>query len=333
LREAKTLIKNEKNAELARKFMAELPEQLSPQLGSTENEKGQLKVFPLPRYSKLEGNDIGLITQIARSYFKGDYVNSGNGFYWLFPIPDVQLPASPLDKTEQDIKTAQNVGATSNVFGEHVTPPAAVPIGTAPAAGSPVAAEVAPNDAKPSAAPEPPKPAPQEKPKEETPKQPSPLSVFMERYCSTCADQSDGCNPKNAAGREKMQRCFEVLQLLFLGDIRDNLLKPKPYFNRRGSPSRPQAQQPNSQPQQPESYFIENGVVWAKSQTGSGKPCDKAYQDKNSKDGALTAEFQKLQAEVGDKKGFGGFYFYNVKEGQRPYIGRIKTEKKEGEPK
>ncbi len=284
------MIKNEKNAELARKFMAELPEQLAPQLGSTENEKGQLKIFPLPRYSKLEGSDIGLITQIARSYFKGDYVNTGNGFYWLFPIPDVPLPA---------------------------------------------AAEVAPNDAKPTTAsviaPEPEKPAPPpEQPKEQdSPKQLSPLAVFMERYCSSCADQSDGCNPKNSVGREKMQRCFEVLKILFLGDIRDNMLKPKPYFKRDGS--RPQ--RTNTQPQPQESYFIEDGIVWANSQTASNKPCQKAYQDKNTKDGALTPEFQKLQAEVGDKKGFGGFYYYNVKEGQRPYIGRIKTEKKEGEKK
>ncbi|MDD2778027.1 MAG: hypothetical protein PHI16_03940 [Methanocellales archaeon] len=314
------MIKNEKNAELARKFMAELPEQLAPQLGSTENEKGQLKVFPLPRYSKLQGADIQLITQIARSYFKGDYVNSGNGFYWLFPIPDVQLPTSPLDKTEQEIKNVQNIGASQNVYGDNL----------AAAGPAPPVPEPAPNDAKPSPTPEPPKPAPQEKPKEETPKQPSPLSVFMERYCSTCADQSDGCNPKNAAGREKMQRCFEVLQLLFLGDIRDNLLKPRQFF-RRGSGSRPQTQ-PNSQPQQPESYFLENGIVWAKSQTSSNKPCDKAYEEKNRKDGVLNQEYAQLVDAASKKKGFGGFYYYIV-DGPCAYVGRIKTEKKEGEPK
>ncbi len=315
------MLKNEKNVELARKIMAELPEQLAPQLGSTETEKGQLKLFPLPKYSKLQRADIGLITEIIKRKFGGDYVNEGNDrFYWLLPIQDVPLPTSPLDKTEQAIKTAQSVGATSNAFGEPVSqsapvPPAAVPIGTAPAA--PPSAS---NDAKPSPAPQP------EKPKEEpAPKQPSPLAVFMGRYCSTCADQSDGCNPKNPAGREKMQRCFEVLQILFLGDIRDNLLKPKQFF-RRGN-SQQQGHQSNSQPQQPETFFVENGVVWANSQTGAGKPCHKAYDDKNSKDGKPTAEYQKLLQEVGDKKGFGGFYHYRVKEGQRPYIGRIKTEK------
>ncbi len=309
------MLKNEKNVELARKIMTELPEQLAPQIGSAENEKGQLKLFPMPKYSKLQRMDIQLITEIIKRKFGGDYVSEGTDrFYWLLPIPDVPLPTSPLDKTEQNIKNVQNVGATQNAFGDQTTP--------APASPAP-AAEPAPNDAKPSPAPEPQKPAQPEKPKEETPRQPSPLTVFMERYCSTCADQSDGCNPKNPAGREKMQRCFDVLKLLFLGDIRDSLAKlsiPRP-FRRDGS------RRQDSQPQQPETFFVENGVVWANSQTGQGKPCHKAYDEKNRKDGTFTADYQKLLQEVGDKKGFGGFYFYRVKEGQRPYIGRIKTEK------
>jgi hypothetical protein len=321
------LLKNEKNVELARKIMAELPELLAPQLGSTENEKGQLKLFPLPKYSKLEHMDIRLITEIIRRQFGGEYVNEKDRFYWLLPTQDVPLPTSPLDKTEQAIKTAQNVGATSNVFGETTAPapapvpPAAAPIGTAPAAPT-----SAPNDAKPSPAPEPQQPAPPEKPKEEpAPKQPSPLAVFMGKYCSTCADQSDGCNPKNAAGREKMQRCFEVLQILFLGDIRDNLIKPKQFFRRGGSQQT--GQQSNSQPQQPaETFFVENGIVWANSQTGQGKPCNKAYEEKNRKDGVLTQEYTQLVDAATKKKGFGGYYHYIV-DGPHAYVGRIKTEK------
>ncbi len=315
------MLKNEKNVELARKIMAELPEQLSPQLGSTENEKGQLKLFPMPKYAKLQGMDIQLITEIIRRKFGGDYINEKDRYYWLLPIPDVPIPppTSPLDKTEQAIKTAQNVGATSNAFGETTAPAAATP---APAP----AAETAPNDAKPSPTPEPQQPAPPEKPKEEpTPKQPSPLAVFMGRYCSTCADQSDGCNPKNPAGREKMQRCFEVLQILFLGDIRDNLLKPKQFFRRGGTQQT--GQQSNSQPQQPaETFFVENGVVWANSQTGQGKPCNKAYEEKNRKDGVLTQEYAQLVDAATKKKGFGGYYHYIV-DGPHAYVGRIKTEK------
>lgn len=305
------MLKNEKNVELARKIIAELPEQLAPQLGSAENEKGQLKLFPMPKYSKLQRMDIQLITEIIKRKFGGDYVSEGTDrFYWLLPIPDVPLPTSPLDKTEQNIKNVQNVGATQNAFGDQTTPAAASP---APAA------EPAPNDAN------------TEKPKEAPPQQPSPLKVFQERYCSTCDDQSEGCTPENSTGREKMQRCFNVLQLLFLGDIRENLLKLKP-FNRYPpggrSGSHSQSSQPNSQPQQqkPKSFFLENGIVWAKSETGSGKPCDKAYEAKNRKDGALSAEYAKLADAVTKKKGFDGYYFYIV-DGQNAYIGRIKTEK------
>ncbi|MDD4979589.1 MAG: hypothetical protein PHI29_13265, partial [Gallionella sp.] len=256
------LIKNQVIADLARKVLQELPEELTQQLSSAETKEEKLCLFPA-QHARFQGNDIQLITSILRQRFAGDYISEGQGrFHWLISLPSKQP----------------------------VAPPAAVPVSQTPEA------QAAAEPSKPAPAPE---SAPNDaKPKEAPPKQPSPLKVFQERYCSTCDDQSEGCTPENSTGREKMQRCFNVLQLLFLGDIRENLLKLKP-FNRYPpggrSGSHSQSSQPNSQPQQqkPESFFLENGIVWAKSETGSGKPCDKAYEAKNRKDGALSAEYAK----------------------------------------
>lgn len=309
------MIKNQVIADLARKVLQELPEELTQQLSSAETKEEKLCLFPA-QHARFQGNDIQLITSILRQRFAGDYISEGQGrFHWLISLPSKQPVAPPAavpvsqtpeaqalaDKNEVQYKTHQNEQAVKE------------------AAAAPESPKPAPNDANP------------EKPKEAPPKQPSPLKVFQERYCSTCDDQSEGCTPENSTGREKMQRCFNVLQLLFLGDIRENLLKLKsfnryPPGGRSGSHS--QSSQPNSQPQQqkPKSFFLENGIVWAKSETGSGKPCDKAYEAKNRKDGALSAEYAKLADAVTKKKGFDGYYFYIV-DGQNAYIGRIKTEK------
>ncbi len=188
---------NEDVKNLATKIKADLPESLSQQLGFQETDAGALKIFPLPKYSKLESADVGLISSIVKRQYGGEYISAEKGiYYWLVCIP----------KNRDELPPAVPVS-------EQPSTPTTAPTST------PEPESSAPNDAKPK----------------DEPKQPSPIELFQKRFCDTCTNQH--CKSTGTIGKEARKECYTVMHLLFLDDIRTALLtnnKARP-FSRNGS--------------------------------------------------------------------------------------------------
>jgi hypothetical protein len=81
------------------------------------------------------------------------------------------------------------------------------------------------------------------KPAQSVPKRESPVDVFKKRYCPTCT--LEGCDP---------DKCLRILEVLFLGDIRDALdkLASRPAFRGGGG----QRKDP------PKERHVDGGISW-----------------------------------------------------------------------
>jgi hypothetical protein len=76
-------------------------------------------------------------------------------------------------------------------------------------------------------------------------------------------------------------------------------------------------------------YFIADGLCWARSTTSTGKYCEKAFEEKNLKNGGPCEEYLALQTAVAQKKGGKGyFYFCSTNENKHPYIARMPSQGK-----
>jgi hypothetical protein len=181
-----------------------------------------------------------------------------------------------------------------------------------------------------------PKPAPATQPTASAPKAPiteqnngngvpslqlSPFDVYKDRYCSTCRSQST-CTSR--------AECIEILKVLFLDDLREQRhRKPQP----AAAPQNSNSSNSGNSNASNGKFVVENGVIWENGQTAECKPCQKAFEHKNSKNGAPNTEYLNLQQEIISKKakpdskgaGFGGYWYYIVNESSNPYIARINT--------
>jgi len=85
-------------------------------------------------------------------------------------------------------------------------------------------------------------------------------------------------------------------------------------------------------PKEAKNYFIEKitGLVWTKSVTKTGKPCEKAFKEKNLYQGNPSKAYKDLEEQISTKK-FGNGYFYFTSDNtvnNHPYLARMQTQQK-----
>jgi hypothetical protein len=263
--------------EVADKILHDLPEEVAAGVSFKLHEGGDALVLVYP--AGLHGSpDMQLLDGVVRR-FGGAFVSRGKGnSFYLIPKP------KPTEKLKEESKPAETAESQNNKIiksqNDKVT--------------------------------EPEKPAPplaEEKP-EQPFKQQSPLSLYREKYCSSCEDQGTCRLPSNAA---QMQLCVRMLEVQFLDGIAERLHKlglileglPKqlPQLISQSQP-KPSAPPPSSQPPKPvqrdtnpREGFEEDGLVWVKVFDGADVKYLKAYE----KDNSGRQRFKDLQSWIASK--------------------------------
>ncbi len=303
--------------DVADKILHDLPEELAAGVSFKLHEGGDALVLSYP--ASLHGTpDMQMLDTVVHRY-GGAFVSRGKGnSFYLIPKPKLTQPPVS-EKPQEEPKPAAPVEA-----------PKPVDVKAAEPTPTPTVTQPNPNIAPPAAATEPlkeqPIPPPQEKAPEPPFKQPSPLSLYREKYCSSCEDQGTCRLPSNAA---QMQLCVRMLEVQFLDGIAERLFKigqaletleaslkisgqvPKhthttdeifhPAMPPQSKPSTPPTQQPPKvqRDTNPREGIEEDGLVWVKVFDGANVKYLKAYE----KDNQGRQRFADLSKWIEDKKG------------------------------
>ncbi len=183
-------------------------------------------------------------------------------------------------------------------------------------------------------------------------KQQCPLTLFQEKYCSSCSDQAT-CTPRTSVGRQRLSICFKVMELQYFDFIAERLHKlcqiqedngkSLQQVQLHGTPSTPsdnaqpsneaklpESSQPTPAPVQrstrPEQGHIDQGIVWT-NEVGSKGQYEKATEKDN---GDREAYFQLHDWLNQTQKPFKEGYFYWIFDQGAPAIGRKKTKPNQG---
>jgi hypothetical protein len=196
------------------------------------------------------------------------FVSRGKGkSYYLVPKPKAVVVPQPVAVGAKPVDSASVSSAKPVALG---SPASSIALGQ-PAPQSTASAVPAQNTTASS---------PVAKPAENPPKLDSPLIVFKKRYCLSCGQEGIGCDP---------DKCISILKVLFLDDVRVNLVKlaDRPVY--RGGGSKAASKQ----------NHIDGGISWF--WTSEKHDYEKALDVENKE----SREFAALKIQLTDAKSAG----------------------------
>lgn len=145
-------------------------------------------------------------------------------------------------------------------------------------------------------------------------KQPSPLMIHQRKYCESCSDQAT-CNPRTAAGRERFNVCFRVMELQYFDFIAERLHKiaglleaapkvqaplaaPLQQSSSVAKPSTPTSSAPVQRNTRPTEGHMENGITWIKAFRASDNA---EYEKALDKDNTRSEAYERLRERINAK--------------------------------
>ena len=175
---------------------------------------------------------------------------------------------------------------------------------------------------------EPAKPSPQQPQQSPPVRQPSPLEDFLSTCCKKCAAHGVKCEGIEVLEDGYARRCLDIIKLNGQKHTQDTLEKLLAPIAKNAELAIQWKANQEKAPNAPHAT-----ITWQPGKTSTQKDCEKAFQKRNSINGAPINAWTELKEKIEQAKkdnkttGFDGYFFFIGKEGDDLYIARLKTKK------